>query len=354
MQLPSSDPPLASAADRLACKQLIRTGSRTFSAASLLLPSRIRDAAYALYGFCRLSDDLVDIQGGSMDAITRLRRRLDLAYAGRPAESAVDRAFADVVARFEVPRALPDALIDGLEWDVAGVRCEVLSDLYAYAARVAGSVGAMMSVLMGARSAEMVSRACDLGVAMQLTNVARDVGEDARAGRLYLPRSWLQAGGLDPEDWLARPRFDPVIGAAVERLLQEADKLYARADDAIASLPMGYRAGIFAARHLYREIGVAVSRRGFDSVSDRARVSDARKLGLAGRALFDAAVKPSSRIAAPPLAEAAYLVDAVVASAQRKTCAAKSDLGKVSERLMWVAELFASLDARARLPGDRL
>ena len=184
MPPPGPSARLAAEADHQACRTLIRGGSKTFSAASLLLPAKIRRAAYALYGFCRLSDDLVDIEGGSPEAIARLRHRLDLAYAGRPEDNAIDRAFADVVAQYAVPRELPEALIEGLEWDVSGVVCDDIEDLYAYAARVAGSVGAMMSVVMGVSDPVAVARACDLGVAMQLTNIARDVGEDARSGRV--------------------------------------------------------------------------------------------------------------------------------------------------------------------------
>ena len=88
-------------------------------------------------------------------------------------------------------------------------RYETLQDLDAYAARVAGSVGAMMTLVMGQRAPEIVARACDLGVAMQLTNIARDVGEDARAGRLYLPLQWLREAGIDPDAWLAKPVFTP-------------------------------------------------------------------------------------------------------------------------------------------------
>jgi phytoene synthase len=342
---------LASDDDRLACRQLIRSGSKTFSAAALLLPAGLREAAYALYGFCRLSDDLVDIDGGAADAIARLRERLDRAYAGRPADGPVDRALADVVARFDMPRTLPEALIDGLAWDVAGVECETLSDLYAYAARVAGSVGAMMSVLMGVREPETVARACDLGVAMQLTNVARDVGEDARAGRLYLPRAWLRAEGVDAEAWLARPAFNPAVGAVVERLLDEADVLYARADAGIVRLPRSCRPGIFAARHLYREIGVEVARRNFDSISDRARVPTLRKLSLAGRALADAARPRPGMAAAASLAETAYLVDAVATAQPYRSVPAAPRPGRLSNRVLWVAQLFATLDARERMRG---
>jgi phytoene synthase len=348
----SPDRPLASAADRAACRTLIRNGSRTFSAASLLLPAAVREPAYALYGFCRISDDMVDVDGGSHAAIARLRHRLDLAYAGQPADCSADRAFADVVHRFGVPRALPEALIDGLAWDVGGVVCEDLGDVYAYAARVAASVGAMMSILMGVLDPATVARACDLGVAMQLTNIARDVGEDARSGRLYLPRAWLREAGIDPDLWLAQPRFSPALGAVVARLLEAADHLYARADAGIARLPAVCRPGIYAARHLYREIGVEVARRGFDSISGRARVAGRRKLALVRRALVDAIARRPRALADPPLDETAYLVEAVAAT-QARPAPAQDIAGGVFERVLWVAELFATLDARDRMQGER-
>jgi phytoene synthase len=168
---------------------MIRCGSRSFFMASFLLPPDVREAAYALYAFCRLSDDAVDVEGGRGESVARLRQRLDSVFAGRPEPEPVDRALTDAVIEFGIPRAAMDALLEGLEWDAAGRRYETLSDVYAYAVRVAGSVGAMMAALMGARTPDLVARACDLGVAMQLTNIARDVGEDARAGRLYLPRT---------------------------------------------------------------------------------------------------------------------------------------------------------------------
>jgi phytoene synthase len=344
MPTPSPDPRRATRADRLACRRAIRAGSKSFAAASLLLPASLREASTALYAFCRLSDDLIDEEGGSARAIADLRDRLARAYAGNPVDDPVDRAFADMVERFALPCALPEALIDGLAWDVEGVSCEGLSDLYAYAARVAGSVGAMMTVLMGVRDASMLARACDLGVAMQLTNIARDVGEDARAGRLYLPRAWLREEGIDPEAWLRRPVFGPPIGRVVARLLRLADRLYERADSGIRGLPASCRPAIFAARYLYREIGQEVARRGYDSVSARARVSDTRKLALFGQALARAAAGHAPASGLPPLNETAYLVEAAAQSA-----GSAADLGRVTGRILWVAELFASLDARERL-----
>ncbi|MDA0962938.1 MAG: squalene/phytoene synthase family protein, partial [Proteobacteria bacterium] len=164
-------------ADMEACREAIRHGSLSFHAASRLLPARVRDPALALYAFCRLADDAVDLQTEKADAVLRLRDRLDLVYAGRPRDAAADRAFAAVVEEFEMPRALPDALLEGLAWDAEGRRYSDISGLYAYSARVASAVGVMMTVLMRVRDADALARACDLGVAMQLTNIARDVRE---------------------------------------------------------------------------------------------------------------------------------------------------------------------------------
>jgi phytoene synthase len=336
----------ASAADRAACRAMIRNGSKSFHAASLLLPAEVRDAAYALYAFCRLSDDLVDVEGGTADAIARLRQRLDLAYAGRPADCAIDRAFADTIVQHALPRALPEALIEGLEWDVVGVSCDTLGDVYAYAARVAGSVGAMMTVLMGVRDADTLARACDLGVAMQLTNIARDVGEDARAGRLYLPRALLREAGIDPDAWLAEPVWRPQFGAVVDALLRDADRLYRRAESGISGLPWSCRPAIFAARHIYAAIGAQIARNGFDSVTARARISGRRKLALMARALWDAALaRPLA--GSPALAQTQFLVDAAASSQS------PAPINGISGQVLWVAELFISLQQRDQQRGVR-
>ncbi len=100
-----------------------------------------------------------------------------------------------------------------------------------------------MSLVMGARTPHLLARACDLGVAMQLTNIARDVGEDAREGRIYLPLEWLRAAHIDPDAWTAKPVFNDAIGALVQRLLVEADILYARSCRGISGLPLACRPG---------------------------------------------------------------------------------------------------------------
>ena len=337
--------------DLAACRELLRGGSRTFFAASLLLPARMRDPASALYAFCRLADDAIDVDATSpAAAIERLRERLDRAYAGTPLHIPADRAFAATVSRFHIPRTLPEALIEGFEWDAAGRQYETLSDLNTYGARVAGSVGAMMALVMGRDSSDVVSRACELGMAMQLSNIARDVGEDAKAGRLYLPRHWLHEAGIDPDAWLAQPVFTPALGTVVRRLLGEAERLYARSGVGIADLPLLCRPGIRAARFLYAEIGHQVERHAFDAVSRRAVVPPLRKARILIRSLV-ARDQPLGGPAPAVQAEARFLIDAV--SCRRVVHAQAPADGRIA----WLVDLFERLERQdrlklSRMPGD--
>lgn len=327
-----------------ACAAAIRSGSKTFFAASLLLPKDTRLAAYAIYAFCRYSDDAIDVANGDIAALDNLRRRLDHIYAGRPADHFADRAFADVAERRAIPRALPEALLDGFEWDVRGRRYPTLADLEDYAARVAGAVGAIMACLMGSRSRDALARATDLGAAMQLTNIARDVGEDARAGRLYLPLDWLAESQIEIEEFLARPRFAPAIGAVVKRLLARADALYRRGAAGIAFLPQDCRSAIGAAGLIYADIGREIAARGYDSVSSRATVSKRRKLALLGQALIGAPQDPGLRDL-PPLAANYFLVEA--AYSERPYFAPLT----FDDRVANVIDLFSRLERRERTYG---
>lgn len=299
--------------DMRGCVSILQEGSRSFYAASLLLPKEYRMPIVALYSFCREADDAVDLNPVPDEALDRLHTRLKQVYAGRSLGSSVDRAFAHVVRRFQIPYAVPAALFEGFAWDVGNRDYDTLSDVYAYSARVAGTVGTMMAMIMGARHPEVLSRACDLGVAMQLTNIARDVGEDAAAGRLYLPRTMLEREGLDVDAWMKQPRPHAAVATVVEQVLRRADSLYNRAEWGITKLPRGCRAAMFAARLIYAEIGREIERRDCDSVSQRAIVSGKRKLALLSEAVRKA-IGPCSESPAPTLKEVRFLLDAVTAT----------------------------------------
>ncbi len=372
------------------CVTLMRGGSKTFFAASRLLPARMRSASIALYAFCRVADDLVDncaAEGRSVqDSLRQLQERLDAVYAGQPQSFVEDRALAAVVHQYHLPRPLLDALLEGFAWDAAARTYETLEDVQAYGARVAGSVGAMMCWLMGVRSADALARACELGVAMQLTNIARDVGEDARNARLYLPRQWLREAGVDVELWLQGPVATPAIKSAIERLLTEADRLYVQSTHGIAALPRDCRAAILAARLIYAEIGEQLRRDGLDAVQHRAVVPTSRKLSLLASAWLQSAwfnsdinknrqselekrrhteldkkrqpgLDPSI-----PLAATAYLVQhctqAASALAEATAHAAATGVAvlprrALGERAEWMLELFErqEMQRRARRPG---
>ena len=299
------------------CEAILRRGSRSFYAASRLLPQRIRRPTMVLYAFCRNVDDAVDMSEGtaavSLRVVDELRERLGRAYAGRPMDSPVDRAFAIVAHQCSIPIAVPHALLDGMEWDARGRRYEDIEDLFEYAARVAGTVGVMMTLIMGSRQANVLGRACDLGAAMQLTNIARDIGEDAARGRIYLPLSWCRDAQIDPEAWLQNPTPSETLRQLVARLLTTADELYTRADSGVAELPADCRVAIRAARLIYSDIGRKIARAGYDSVTRRAYVSTTRKLWLVARAVFSGNRKVQATTAAE-LPSASFLVDAATSN----------------------------------------
>jgi phytoene synthase len=331
--------------DYEACEELMRGGSKTFFAASRLLPSRVRGPAIALYAFCRVADDAIDFSDDRPTALAALNERLRRIYADDPMAYEPDRALAAVVREFDLPLELVAALLEGFEWDAEGRRYETIEDLQAYGARVAGSVGAMMAVVMRTRGEQALARACDLGVAMQLTNIARDVGEDARFGRLYLPLAWMRDAGLDPDAWLQNPVFDDRIASVIDRLIKAADVLYQRSEHGIGQLPRDCRPAIRAARLVYAEIGRELEKIGMDSVNHRAVVSGKRKLALLVRASGAALVAPADpthHFAALPANQ--FLVQSAKlppgdAPAEPDQPARRS----FDERARWTAELFERL-----------
>jgi len=350
--LPENHPvAVPKAYDLEACRELMRGGSKSFFAASKLLPARLRPPATALYAYCRLADDAIDLGQDPKLAMQDLQQRLDEIYEGRPGTLDADRALAHVVHRYGIPRGLLDALLDGFLWDTQDRRYETLADVEAYGARVAGTVGAMMSIIMGASTDSAIARACEMGVAMQLTNIARDVGEDARNGRLYVPRAWFREIGMDADAWLAKPVFDARIAGFTQRLLLRADVLYRRGEFGLAELPWDCRPAIQAARLVYAEIGKQLEREGLNSIDRRPVVSTRRKLALIARAASVALKAPAMpAVAISPVPAIAFLVD-VVSRDRRPTHDSKPwTLPKRSfdQRVEWMVDLFGRLEQRER------
>lgn len=266
-------------------RAVLAAGSKSFALAGRLLPRDCRDDAAVLYAWCRRCDDQIDLAPpeARAEALRRMRRELAAVYAGEHQDHPALAAFAEVVHRRGIPREYPGGLLDGFEMDVDGTSYPSIGALLGYAYRVAGTVGVMMAYLMDVNAPDPLRRAAHLGIAMQLTNICRDVDEDWRNGRLYLPAELLPTRDLDaPATADAAP--------AVRRLLSEADRFYRSGEAGLAALRFRCAAAIRAARLIYADIGRVIARRGYDVRRGRAVVSRRRKLWLVARAFVTEAV----------------------------------------------------------------
>ncbi len=267
------------------CEAIIRLHSKSFALASRLLPKRARNDAVALYAWCRLCDDAVDCPQEGRDPVhevRRLRDDLHAIYAGRITHSAVNQQFQQVIQRRQIPRLYPEHLLDGLEADAGGQSIRTGSDLLRYCYQVAGTVGLMMSHVLGIRHERALLHAAHLGMAMQLTNIARDVAEDWQRQRCYLPSDWL-SGASAMDDLRVRP--------AVCQLLHWADQLYQSGEDGLKYLDFPSRLGVHAARHVYGGIGQRLAARGYSVCQGRVVLSRWTKILLALRAGLEVTAK---------------------------------------------------------------
>jgi len=260
--------------DWTACRAYIREHGRTFFFASHFLPPERRRAMHAAYAYCRIADDIVD-RAPSVAAAARAVDAWEAELAAPAHPVAV--AFAEVRERYGVPSAPVRDLLAGVRMDLAPRRYADWDDLRSYCYRVAGTVGLIAAPILGCRDPEALPRAVDLGIAMQLTNILRDVGEDARMGRLYLPLTDLAAFGCDPEALLAgRPsgRFPDLMAFEIER----ARALYESARAGIPALLPAAQLAIVASAHLYGKILQRIEEQGYDVFAARAHVPTQGKL----------------------------------------------------------------------------
>jgi len=307
-----------------------------------MLPYRMREPSAVLYAFCREADDLVD-EGGGHHAVRVLLNRLSHLHSSRgPAPQ--DALLAEVMAEYEVPTSVLEALVDGFAWDAEGKRYQTLEDLFGYAMRVAGAVGVAMALIMGARGRKALLAASSLGIAMQLTNICRDVGEDARLGRIYLPIEWMEEAGIDVDEWLLDPKFSPEIGHMIARLLQVADQCYAIGDEGLTALPKSCRRGIRAARRLYAGIGHRLRKQGFNSLAKRTVVNPIGKIAC----LLNPEVHHFSRQSLEPWKRATERAAAfVIESLPAHLLVTPPVKPEIDGQVAWAIDLFYRLDQRS-------
>lgn len=268
--------------------EIIQAGSKSFAAAAKLFDPETRASAHLLYAWCRHCDDVIDGQelgfvpadAAPHDphaAFARLQQMTDDALAGKPMADPVFAAFQKVVQKHGIPRRHPLELLDGFAMDVSGRQYGSIDDTLSYCYHVAGVVGVMMAIIMGVRDDATLDRASDLGLAFQLTNIARDVVGDAAVGRIYLPRQWLAEAGISPDE-IADEQNRPALFKVTERLLGLADTYYDSSAAGIAELPVRSGWAIATARVVYREIGREVVRRGPRAWDRRVSTSTAQKV----------------------------------------------------------------------------
>ena len=279
----------------------IARGSKSFAAASLLFDRPTRERAWLLYAWCRACDDIVDGQdhGHGMtrvdDAPARLaevRAMTEAALAGEVVGEPAFDALRIVAAETRMPPRWPRDLIAGFELDAAEWRPRTEDDLYRYCYHVAGVVGCMMAVAMGVPADDdaTLDRACDLGIAFQLANIARDLDEDDRAGRCYLPEEWLVEMDVPPGEGM-RPHLRERMAVLGRRLADRAAAFEESARIGTRALPSRSAWAVLAAAGIYGAIGREVARRGARAWDRRVTTSKAAKLGFIARAGYEAAAR---------------------------------------------------------------
>ena len=308
--------------DAQVCQRIVREHARTFHLASIFLPRHKRRAAFALYAFCRVADDIVDrannarITGGHADpeviaALAAHERKLQNALAGKPCDP-VFRELDRVMKDFGVPVTVLRELLDGVAMDLEPVRYETWDELSRYCEGVAASVGEMCTYVFGVQGDAAVRTtalryARTLGLAMQLTNILRDVGEDARRGRCYLPVQDLAAHELTPDDVLGGQLL--ATDARWQRFMTQqvgrARALYEAALPGISLLAPDAQRCALACAVGYSGILGAVERIGFDSLTRRARLGTSERVGILVKVWQTRPV--TSRLRTPPAVAGPHL-----------------------------------------------
>jgi 15-cis-phytoene synthase len=285
---------VAMAADRIA------KGSKSFAGAARLFDRDTRASAFMLYAWCRHCDDEIDGQvlgfgrqafrKPPKEVLAELRAGTMAAIEGKAVEP-IYQALQRVVEKHQIPAQHPLDLVRGMEMDVEtetdGRAYATLNDTLAYCYHVAGVVGVMMAMVMGVRETAVLQRASDLGIAFQLTNIARDLVADAEVKRVYLPETWIVARGLSAAT-LGQLENRATLAALTADLLDVAETYYASAHAGLSHLPFRSAWAVASARRVYRDIGSIVRRRGDRAWDQRASTSTARKLAGFGLAAADA------------------------------------------------------------------
>ncbi|CAN5556087.1 phytoene/squalene synthase family protein [soil metagenome] len=267
------------------CRELTYLHAKTFYFASHFIPKCKRNACYAVYAFCRYVDDLIDVAmengdvtpGDARQIVEQWNSAIQNVYNGHAANHPIVVAWEDTLRHYKIPRSLPVELIEGVLMDTTVSRFETFDELREYCYKVASVVGLMTSEIFGYSSAMALDHAVDLGIAMQLTNIIRDVREDAGKGRIYLPQSELRRFGVQEADILAL-RHTEQLQDLIKELVRLAESYYHRADKGIAYLEKNSRLTVTLMSSNYRGILGEIRRQDYNVMQKRASTSLAQKV----------------------------------------------------------------------------
>ena len=273
----------------LQSRQVLATHARTFNLASVFLPKDQRDDAAIVYALCRTIDDLVDEAEHPEEGEAAIEALGEMLRGQRPA-SPLAEAFLEVAERRGLPLQAAHDLMGGVLSDVGEVTLVDDHDLVQYGYAVAGTVGLMMCGVIGVKEPWALAHAIDLGVAMQITNICRDVAEDAGRGRIYIPTRRLVAAGIDPEEVRTGEIDGESFAPVLKDVLDIAERYYQSGDQGMRAIPWRPRLAIQAASRVYRAIGLVLRDRAYDVTQGRAVVSTSQKVLWVARALFRASL----------------------------------------------------------------
>ena len=271
------------------CAEVVRRSGSSFAAAFWMLPKPRRRALHAIYAFCRLADDIADdpsVSGDRGKLLERWREELAAVYEGR-ATHPVGIALADAVQRYRLPQDVFLELLRGVESDLRGETIETFADLERYCYRVASTVGLLLVRVLEARSPDALEYARQMGIAVQLTNVLRDVGEDAQSGRIYLAREDLERMHVNP----ASLRDGKMTEEIRLLLALYAERARIRYETAARLLPAEDRNLLRPAEamgRIYRTLLDELHARGFPCLGPSLRLSKPRRLAIAAGAFLGA------------------------------------------------------------------
>lgn len=261
-------------------EKITKKHAKTFYFTSHLLPKERRKAAFSVYAICRISDDTVDNPAESLASLESIEKKIKAAYSNAPLEDGILVAFKQTITKYRIPKQYFDELIDGMYMDVEKNRYKNFDELYTYCYKVAGIIGLIMLYILGYNNPEAKTYAVKLGIAMQLTNILRDIKEDYQRGRIYVPQDEMKQFGVS-EETIAEGKISDQFIHLLKFQIKRADSYYSNARQGLKLINNApSRLVVCMMAYMYEAILRKIEENSFDVFSKRAYVSNLKKIGI--------------------------------------------------------------------------